>query len=222
MSVHQTWKDLYRMGGASFLISGISFIVGTILLVILGGPPPNGQAALSVTSGQELLGQTDLTVFLAADLFLMPAALALCVALSRVRKSYALIASGLAGLYIVIDVSVNEVNYFSLVALANQYSTATTDAQRAALVGAADLALAATNVGVPLVTLALSVGTLIFGVVMLRSPFGKGTAYLALLAGIGGIIGAVTISALAVVIVIWVILEGIWFVLVGVKLSRLE
>jgi hypothetical protein len=221
MSTDQTWKELYKIGGVSWLVAGITTIVGFILFGSMGGQPATGQAALTLTSGQELLMRTANAIFAVSDLFFIIAVFALYVALSGVRRTYALIASGLVVLSAVLDIVVNDVNFLSLGALGGQYSTATTDAQRAAFVAAADLALAATNVGLPLVFLVMSVGILIFGLVMLKGLFGKGTAYLGILTGVVGIIGSISISVFPIVFVVGLILAGIWCFPVGYRLLRL-
>ena len=69
--------------------------------------------------------------------------------------------------------------------------------------------------------LVLSVGTMIFGLAMLKGLFGKGTACLALLAGAVGIIGRILISVLPIFLVVGFFLSGIWCLLVGFKLFRL-
>ncbi len=224
MSTDPTWNGLYMVGGASFLLIGILVIIEIVLLLLLGGLPTSGQAVLTSLSGQtgfKLLYQSAITISAGTHLLFIPAVLALYVALKWVKKTYALIASGLVGLFIVVDLSVNVVNFFSLVALSDKYSVATTEAQRAAYVAAADLSVAAIAVGLPLATVAISVGVLLFGLAMLKGVFNKGTAYLALLAGIVGIVGSIPISALAIVVLIAIILTAIWSLVVGFKLSRL-
>ncbi len=221
MSADQDWKGLYKVGGAAFLINGVLYIIGVALFVQLGGIPTSGQAALTALSGQKLLAQTTTTIFAATDLLLIPGVLALYVALKGVRKTYAVIASGLAGLFIVLDLGVNTVNFFSVIALGDKYALATTEAQRAAYVATADLTLAATNVGLPLAGLVIAVGTLLFGLAMLKGIFNKPTAYLGVLVGIVGIISAIPIPALLVAFLVAIILSAVWFLAVGFKLYRL-
>ncbi len=221
MSADQDWKGLYRAGGASFLIIGVLYIIGIVLFSQLGGLPTSGQAALTALSTQKLLAQTTTTIFAATDLLLIPGVFALYVALKGVRRTYALVASGLAGLFIVLDLGVNTVNFFTVIALGDKYAVATTEAQRAAYVAAADLTLGAVNVGLPLAGLAIAVGILIFGLAMLKGVFNKPTAYLAVLLGILGIISSIPIPALAILFVVVLILSAVWFLAVGYKLYKL-
>jgi hypothetical protein len=67
----------------------------------------------------------------------------------------------------------------------------------------------------------MSVGILIFGLVMLKGLFGKGTAYLGLLTGVVGIIGSISISVFPIVFVVGLVLSGIWCFPVGYRLLRL-
>ncbi len=221
MSADQDWKGLYRVGGAAFLINGVLYIIGVILFFQLGGLPTSGQAALTALSGQKFLAQTTTTIFAATDLLLIPSVLALYVALKGASKTYAVIASGLAGLFIVLDLGVNTVNFYSVIALGDKYALATTDAQRATYVVAADLTLAATNVGLPLAGLVIALGSLLFGFAMLKGVFNKPTAYLGVLVGIVGIISAIPIPALAVALIATIILTAVWFFAVGFRLYRL-
>ncbi len=221
MSADQDWKGLYRAGGASLLIMGVLYIIGFYLFFQLGGLPTSGQAALTALSAQKLLAQITITTFAATDFLFIPAVFAFYIALKGVRRTYALIASGLAGLFIVLDLGVNTVNFFSLVALGDKYAVATTEAQRATYVATADLTLGAVNVGLPLAGLAFAVGVLVFGLAMLKGVFNKPTAYLTMIVGIVGIIGTIPIPALAFVFVVTIILGAVWFLVVGFKLYRL-
>ncbi len=221
MSADQDWKGLYRAGGASFLIIGVLTVIGIILLLPLGGVPASGQAAFTTLSTQKLLFQTIVTVVATRHLLLIPGVFALYVALKRVRKTYALIASGLVGLNVVVVFAANTVNFLSLIPLGDKYAVATTEAQRAAYVAAADLTVGAISVGIPLEGLVLTVGILIFGLAMLKGVFNKPTAYLGVLIGITGIIGAIPIPALMVAFIVALILEAVWAFAVGFKLYRL-
>jgi hypothetical protein len=70
----------------------------------------------------------------------------------------------------------------------------------------------------------LSLGILIAGLVMLRSPFGKGSVYLGLLTGILGIVsvaGPFLVGALGVTIIVASVLTTVWVLLVGYRLYRM-
>jgi hypothetical protein len=70
----------------------------------------------------------------------------------------------------------------------------------------------------------LSLGIFIAGLVMLRSPFGKGTAYLGLVTGILGIVsvaGPFLVGALGATIIAASVLTTVWVLLVGYRLYRI-
>lgn len=125
-----------------------------------------------------------------------------------------LLATAFIGLLVFLDLALTWPNYASLIALGDDYA-ATSDAQREAYVAAANYAsavLESTLAGVyNIVT--LSLGILIAGFVMLRSPFGKGSAYLGLLTGILGIVsvvGPVLVGALGATIIVASVLTTVW------------
>ncbi len=218
--VDATWKGLYMAGGIAFMITGILYIIGTILFASLGGFPASGQAALTAIPGVKLQAQATTTIFALSDFLLIPAVLALYLSLTGVRKTYALLATALVGLFIVIDLGVNTVNFFNLIALSDKYAAATADGQRAAIIAAADLTLNTIAVGITMATVA-SVGILIYGLAMLKGVFNKATAYLAIAAGIVGIISGIPTPALGVFFPITLILTAIFFFLAGWKLYKL-
>ena len=70
-----------------------------------------------------------------------------------------------------------------------------------------------------------SVGILIIGLIMLRGPFNKATAYSALGAGILGIIavvGLIFLSALGLFAIFSSVLTTVWVLFAGYRLLRLE
>jgi len=221
MSADSGWKGLYRIGGVAILANGVIFIIGVPLLVFLGGLPSSGQAALTLTGGQRLLGQAATTLFALSDLLAIPAILALFVALSGVKKTYAAIASGFVGLFIAMDFGVNVVTFSSLLSLTDKYAAATTDAQRASYVATADVLISVSSSGVYLADLVLAVGILFLGLAMLKGVFGKGTAYLGVLTGVVGIIGSIPVPALGVLFVVEIVLTAIFFLAAGFRLYRM-
>jgi len=221
LSADSSWKALYRIGGAAWLIAGVLLIIGVLGVLSLGGLPTSGQAVLTVLGGQKVLGETTTIVLAIAVLLTVPAILALFVALSGVSKVYAAIASGFVGLFIAMDFGVNTLNLFSLISLVDKYAAATTEAQRAGYVATADLLLSAYSAGVSLAGLVFSVGILFFGLAMLKGVFSKWTAYLGLLAGIVGIISSIPVSALGFVLVVGIILDALFDVAVGYRLYKL-
>lgn len=220
MSVDPTWKGLYKTGGASFLVAGILFIIGFFLLFFLGPLPSTTEAALKTVAEQKLLFQTNNGIFTLATILFIPALLALYLALKEVDKTGMLIASGLSALAITLFLGAIIVNY-SLIILSREYGAATTDAQRAAYVAAADLVRGAAGAGFALSVLIFSVAVLIVSRVMLKGIFGKGIAYLGIITGIVGLVGGIPVPVLSIIGLVSVLFFAAWFLAVGNKLYKL-
>ncbi len=215
------WKGLYKAGGASQLIVGILWIIGTVIILIGGIPPTSTDAFLKYVAGQKLLFQLPLILFVLRNFFIIPGILALYVALKEVKKTYALIGSGFLSVSLVVDLSAADVNLANLVPLSDAYQAATGDIQRAAYVAAADVARGALNSGIILAVLTASIGFLIFGLAMLKGVFGKGTAYLGIVAGIVGLVQAIFLPPIGLGLIVWFVVSSIWFLAVGSRLYRL-
>ena len=108
-------------------------------------------------------------------------------ALKHLARSAVLVATGLIAVFIVLDLGVTEVNSLSLVALTRQYAAASSESLRAGAVAAANFARVTLPIATFLSYTVSSVGFLIFGVVMLKGVFRRGTAYLGIVATSAGI-----------------------------------
>jgi hypothetical protein len=218
-------KWLYRVGGVCALAFGIAYIVVITLYVTVGAPPSGGEARLAYHAGNTTVWWAILGLSVLTDFLLVPVALALYLALKGVNRNAMLLATAFIGLFIVLDLAVTWPNYASLTALGDEYA-ATTGAQREVYVAAANYAsavLTSTLAGVyNIVT--LSLGICIAGLVMLRGPFGKGTAYLGLVTGILGIVsvaGPFLVGALGATIIVASVLTTVWVLLAGYRLYRI-
>ena len=219
MSVDPAWKGLYKAGGSSYLIVGVLYIISFVLLIILGPPPSTGEAYLK--SAPPL--QTLVLIWASVDILLIPSVLGLYLALKELNKTHMLIATGLWGVAIPADLATLGL-FFSLVPLGRAYAAATADAQRAAYVAAADLTVGATNAGFTLGFFLFGFAILIQSMAMLKGVFSKATAYLGIVTGILSLVAGVgfaTVPALGIFPLIWFILLGIWWLLVGSKLYKL-
>jgi hypothetical protein len=127
---------------------------------------------------------------------------------------------------VVLDLVVTWTNYAALITLSEGYGTATA-LQRAADVGAATYAAAVLDSSLEAIysILILSIAILLTSLVMRRGVFGRGTAYIGVVTGVGGIVAVVGLyfaSVLSVMIVVVSALTTLWIVLVGVRLIRLS
>lgn len=228
-SVDPDDRPLYRAGGIAALLLGLAYIVTIPLYAYAGAPPSGGgegEKWLRYLVGKTTVWWAILALSVLTDLLFVPVALALYRALNAVSKNAMLVATACVGLFVVLDLAVTWPNYASLIALSGNYAAATSDAQRAASVGAASYASAvlASRLEAVYSILVLAIGILLIGFVMLRGIFGKGAAYVGVVTGILGIVsvaGSPFVSALSVAVIVTSVLTTVWVLLVGFRLLRL-
>jgi len=160
------------------------------------------------------------------DLLLVPIVFGLYLALKHINKGLMLVAlTFTAFLFVILDLAVTWTAYSTMIIAGAQYGAATTEAQRAALAAAA--AYASAVLDSPMAgtysILIPSLGVLFAGLVMLKGVFNKATAYLALAAGLTGILfmGKYFLEPLAVLRYINALLAMVFYLPVGVRLYKL-
>jgi hypothetical protein len=220
--VDPDWKGLYRYGGVLLMISGILTFILIAMLSPLASALTSSDAALKNFAGQAQLAQVTLGLDALASLILVPPVLALYLALKGVNRNAMLVATVFQGIFIVLHLVITP-TALSLITISQNYVAATSDAQRAAYVAAMNVAFATYNVGEVFVFSAAGIGLAITGFVMVKGIFGRAAGYLGLVAGILCMVQlfAFLVPALDVVTVLFVVLFGIWSVLVGFRLFRL-
>ena len=138
------WKNLYRLGGISALVSGILFrrnLGAEISLFATQTQPDTIQEWFTLLQSQRLLALSYLNVFDLVNYTLVGLMfLALYVLLRRVNRSCMAIAAalGLAG----ITISIASNTAFSVLALSDQFEASTNDTQRTMLLAAGQAMLA--------------------------------------------------------------------------------
>lgn len=224
--VDPTGKWSYRAGAISALLLGAAYIIIIPLYAHAGAPPNGGEAWLNYLVGKTTVWWAILGLSVLTDVLFVPVALSLYVALRAVNRDAMLLAAAFVGLFVVLDLAVTWSNYASLITLSGQYAAATTDAQRASYVAAADYASAVVgssveavySIGFP------SFGIIVVGFVMLGGMFRRSTAYLGLVTGSVGLVSVVATllgGAFRVTVIIASVLTTVWILLVGYGLYRL-
>lgn len=214
------WKDLYKIGGAAALISAV-FIPIQVIVFIAWPPPSTPIGWFTLFQNNRLVGLIDLDLLLVADnVFLVPIFLALYVALSRTSESVMAMATALGVVGIVLFIASNPA--FEMLSLSDQYAAATTDAQQSIFVTAGQAMLAEWQGTAFQVAYVLgSIAGIAIGAVMLRgSIFGKGTAYMGILANAVGLGYYVPTIGIYIAVFSVVFLE-IWYVLIARRLFQL-
>ncbi len=216
---------LYRAGGISALALGIGYIGIVALYVPMGAPPHGAEARLAFMAGNTTAWWAILGLSVLTDILFLPLAMSLYVALKQFNRNAMLLAAACVALFVVLDLAITWTNYAALITLSGQYALAAGEAQRAAVIAAAEYPSVVVESNLLFIynTLVLAVGILIAGFVMRKGAFSKSTAYLGVAIGILGIVsvvGPVVVSALSVTIVVTSALTTVWLLLVGYRLCK--
>jgi len=215
------WKPLYRVAGVAALLMVVFIAIQSI--VFLAWPPPDTVLGYFTLFQQNwFLGllSRDL-VYMLSHVLLVLIYLALYAALRRASPSFMAIALTLGLLGIAAYFASNTA--FEMLALSNQYTAATTDAQRSQLLAAGQAMLAiyqGTAFNVYYVFNA--VATLIISVVMLRSTiFSKVTASVGLVTGVLMVIPS-TVGTIGLYLALLSLVPfAIWCILIARRLFQL-
>jgi hypothetical protein len=219
-------KWLYRVGGITAFVLVVGYLLTFPIYAWVGDAPPDGVEAQLVYFAEHGTGWwiiLGLMVF--TDLLMVPIFLALYRALKGINRYTMLLAIACKGLFIALDLAVTWTAYSMLITSGDNYAAATTEAQKAVFVAAAGYpsTILASPLSGTYSILIPSLGVLLTGLVMLNGVFNKTTAYVALAAGITGIVfmGSYIAGALYGFRIINALLATIWYLMVGFRLYRL-
>jgi hypothetical protein len=219
---------LYRVGGVSAIVFAVTYFV-IVALFIPVGLPTGAEGWLTSLSENLTRWAAIISLNILTDFLLVTIALARYFALKEVNKSVMLAATAFVFLFPILDLPMTWGNIGSLFELSGQYAVAANAAQREAVVTAAMYPSAVMNshfLGV-FNSLAVNVGILLTGFVMLRGIFGKGTAYLGVATGALGIMAVAlglfeaTSSLAFILIALTAVLNGVWELSAGFRLCKL-
>jgi hypothetical protein len=218
------WKGLYRTGGVCLFLIGVIYIVCSVISVVQGSPPvTDSEPYLKSLAAHSMSARITFGLFALTDFLLLPAVLALYLALKQIARNAMLVAVALMILFIVLDLAITETNSLTLVTLTRHYAVSTTGMERSAYTAAEDYALATLPLATFYSFVISSIGLLIVSVVMLKGVFSKPTAYAGIVASVEGIVGGfyVVLPALALLLIPCLITFGIWSLLAGSRLYKL-
>ncbi len=233
----RTWSTLLKAGGIAALLSAILFRrnIGAEVSLFTGveAIPRTVAGWYALLQSRPLLGLSFLAVFDLADYALVGLMfLALYAALWSSQKVLAIIAlaSGLVGVTVYFATNIA----LTMLSLSEQYATAATEAERAALLTAGRGVLAFNNplavypsTGAYMSVLLIAVASLVFSVAMLRTrSFGVATGSVGIIAAVCDLAYCLTFAIapglrtllLATAGLFWMV----WHLLVGIKLLRLS
>ena len=218
-------RGLYRAGGISAIAIAALYVVITGLYLAAGPIPTGVEAWLTYLASNEAAWWAIIWLSVFTDVLYLPIAVALYVALASANRNAMLAGAGLLVLFVVLDLAVTWPNYAVLNSLGSEFTVATGDAQRAALIASASYptAILESRLLAAYIILVPGLGVLVIGLVMLGSAFGPVAAYLGVVTGISGIVavaGPILYAQLATVAILAAVLTLIWFFLVGFRLLR--
>ncbi|MEE9592448.1 MAG: DUF4386 family protein, partial [Thermoplasmata archaeon] len=165
-----------------------------------------------------------------ADLLLVPAILALYVVLRRTNKPVVAVATAWLGLAVAFDLASRAAS-LSLLGLSAGFDAATDNFGRTAYAAAAEGLLGILRWAGSLIYFLWGIYAVLVGWVMLRSPFGRPTAYLGIGSGFLGMIGCwffiteflgPSRVALGALLYLAIVLWAAWYFLIATKLHRWE
>lgn len=210
---------LLRVGGLSALVIGTAYIIIIGLYSVAGAPPVGGEAWLNYLVGKTAVWWAIVGISVFSNFLYVPVALALYAALAPAHRSAMLIGVAFVGLFVTLELAVNWASYASLIMLSGEYAAASTEAQRALLIAAANYpsSVIASPLALVYAVGTLSFGILVIGWVMLKSGFGKLTAYLGI---ITGVLGFLAVAGVSVAVILNALAATLWLFFVGYRLVR--
>lgn len=219
-----SWRGLYAAGALAALVYVVMVVVPVVLVFTAPLPPTTGAGVLEYIAENRLVYLTELVSFVGLGVPALVVFAAVAVALAGVNKSVAAIGGlfGVASEIMALALGSSPQSlHGGLVVLSDAYVNATTDAERASLVSAAEALIAATN-AVSWVGILTAAGILILSLVMWQGVFSRTLAVLGVITGALGIVFEALRPMVGSAYAIYGLLLPIWFVLVGLRLFRIS
>ena len=220
-----TWALLYRAGGWSARLYVLLVLVPVVLVFAAPLPPTDGAALLEYIGAHKVVYLAELVCFVGLAVPALVVFTAVAVALKGVDKNIAAIGGlfGVASEVIALSLGSSPQSlHGGLVVLSNTYQAAGSAADRAALAGAADALIAATN-AVSWAGILTAAAILLLSVLMRKVRFfGPVVGTLGVVAGAAGIVAEALRPMIGPGYMLYGLLLPVWFALVGWKLLHLD
>jgi hypothetical protein len=225
-----SWRGLYRLGGVAALVIAV-LLLGEVVVFAVFPRPGTALEHFELFRDNWLAGLLTLDLLgMISYLLFVPTMLALYVALHRASEAVTAVGTALFFLGVADFFATNTA--FPVLALANQYAAATTDADRERFLAAGQAMFTLFNENAFLVSYVIvSAAWLMISAVMLRSNvFGRTTAYAGILGSAAGIVAVVLehipAGPVLLALAIWlyfaaIVFLFIWVLLAGRRLYRL-
>lgn len=209
----------YKVGGLSLFLAGIILVIFVLFVIIFKQtlPLPAKEVLENPTIPTRLFM---LTAF--GELLLMPGGFALYFALKNIKKTTMFLATAI-WMVSPIMFLVSRGLIISLSQVSTKYLESGNELIKAAFLASADHALEIQNIYAIMALICLSIASIMIGVVMLKSTFGRFIAYILILAGIFTLITpfAVIMKVPLIISFIGLFLSAVWQLTIGIKLFNL-
>ena len=221
----RTWGPLYTTGGWSASVYVLMVLVPVVLVFVAPLPPTEGAALLDYIAAHQVVYLVELVCFVGLAVPALVVFSAVAVALKDVNRSVAAIGGlfGIASEVIALALGSSPQSlHGGLVVLSNAYQDADSDAERSALVGAAEALIAATN-AVSWAGILTAAAILLLSWLMRRAAFfGSVVGTIGMVAGTVGIVSEALRPMIGPGYLLYGLLLPTWFALVGWKLLHLD
>jgi hypothetical protein len=220
-----TWGPLFTAGAWSALVYVLLVLLPVALVFAAPLPPTEGAALLEYIAAHKVVYLTELVCFVGLAVPAVVVFSALAVALTGVNKSIAAIGGlfGISSEVIALALGSSPQSlHGGLVVLSNAYQTAGGDADRAALRGAAEALIAATNAVSWAGILTAAAILLLSWLMRQAASFGPVVGVIGMVAGAVGIVAEALRPMIGPGYMLYGLLLPVWFALVGWKLLHLE
>ena len=181
--------------------------------------------SIEAKAGNPAQAQLAYWLFLLADIAFIPGILGLYLALKEINKSAMLIATAWLAFFYVLDLVISELNTLVLITLTQSYASASSEVLRAAYQAAEAWGLATLPIGTFFSWIGPSSAYVIVTIVMLKSAFGRYTAFLGLIVNALGIVCSIYFLHPILILILFqtpvLILYGIWLIATGRRLFKL-
>ena len=202
-------KGIYKLGGASLVISGILFLLTGVVEFMHGPPPQGGSEILAWTAAYRSSFEAVSELLFFAAMFLLPGVMALYLSLASVDRVKA--ATGCAIVAVIIPVlAMLDIVHGRLAFPVYGIRVSTPDLAQAFI--------ALYYGGVHSVLLMATAATVLLSLAMTRSVFGRWVAYLGMATAAADIIGSYPWAIGPVVTLVCQAFFAAWFAAVGATL----
>lgn len=219
----QTWKSLFTIGGILAIIYTAMVLLPLVLIFTTPQPPSNGGlAVLSYIASHKEIYLAELICFVGLSIPAIGVFFALAILLLKSNKVLAAL-GGLVGIVSeIVALALGgspESLHGGLVYLSNQYTLASSEAQRLALTTAAEGLIATVN-AVSAAGVLTALAILLLSICMLRGASGRGAAIFGIVTGVLGIILEAIRPVAGMFYILYGMLLPAWFIVVAIKLLR--